>query len=129
MNPDGFWFIPHPSSLILSVRRYAFCCTFPVLRPPSRLGRPPRTVGVTAPPRPVEPGLSSPRALDGLAGASRRFPGGDRPAGLWTSFIIPNRARRLRPLPAFWTAGAFVRIIKEETPAAAEVRGGPRKRR
>ncbi len=57
-------------------RRYAFCCTFPVL---SDGGRYP-------PPRPVEPGLSSPRSGPGSCQAPTT--GSDRPADLRTYVII-----------------------------------------
>ena len=52
------------SAICNSPRRYPFCCTFPVLGPsPSRGLTTASDGGRYPPPRPVEPGLSSPRSL------------------------------------------------------------------
>ena len=79
-GPDGPpTFSPLPG---VAAGRYAFCCTFPVLRPPlPRMGEPAGSDGGRyPPPRPVEPGLSSPRSAAVGAEAPRR-PSGQRPSG------------------------------------------------
>src|SRR5262245_26260682 len=59
--------IPHPSWW-----RYAFCCTFPVLGPSvAEANRRLSDGGHYPPPRPVEPGLSSPRFVTGQRPSSR----------------------------------------------------------
>lgn len=66
-------FHPYRAMGCPSARRYAFCCTFPVLADGGRY----------PPPCPVEPGLSSPRLV---VARGHAFPSSDRPAGLRTVY-------------------------------------------
>ena len=82
--------LPHPSSLVPrpSPWRFAFCCTFPILRPRARA----RTVGVTHHCALWSPDFPLPGPSPAPGGASG-FPGSDRPASLWITLIITASPR------------------------------------
>src|SRR5690242_17987518 len=107
--------IPHPSSLSRAV---SFCCTFPILRPAwwrSSDG------GYYPPPRPGEPGLSSPRLLLGLLPRLA----GQRPSGRPVNYLSLYQVGG-GPASLSWTGAVSPRIIRDNGRVTG-VRAGLRK--